>query len=104
MSDRIEQLEKFIQEDPGDPFNYYALALECAKSNEGKALGILKELVKNHKDYLPIYYQLGKLYERVGQKADALNVYSIGITIAQKQNDIKTLRELTAALQELVEE
>lgn len=104
MSDRVERLKQFIREDPADPFNYYALALEYAKTDESKALGILNELIQRHKDYVPSYYQLAKLYERVGQKNSAIETFLIGIEVAQQQNDLKTLRELNAALEELSDE
>ena len=101
MSKRIKQLEQFIADDPGDPFNYYALALEHAKMDERKALPTFTHLIINHKDYLPTYYQLAKLYENLGQKEDAAVIFREGIKIATLQNDLKTLRELRAALQEL---
>jgi Tfp pilus assembly protein PilF len=104
MSDRVEQLKQFIAEDPADPFNYYALALEYVKIDESKALAILNELVQSHKDYVPIYYQLAKLYERVGQKENAIHTFYSGIKVAQQQQDLKTLHELNAALQELLED
>lgn len=103
MSDRIKQLEQFIVEDPSDPFNYYALGLEYANIDEYKALDIFKHLVQKHKDYLPVYYQLAKLYERLGQKDHAIDAFIEGIAIAKQQTDLKTLRELNAGLEELHE-
>ena len=104
MSDRVEQLKRFIAEDPEDPFNYYALALEYTKIDEGKALGLMSELLQRHKDYVPVYYQLAKLYERFGQKENAIDTFRTGIKVAAQQNDRKTLSELNAALQELLED
>lgn len=101
MSDRIKQLEQYITEDPEDPFNYYALGLEYLNVNERKALDIFRLLQKDHKDYVPTYYQLAKLYERLGQKENAIHAFNEGIVIAKNQNDLKTLRELRAGLQEL---
>lgn len=101
MSDRIKQLEYFITEDPDDPFNYYALGLEYMNVDEHKALDIFKLLLKDHKDYVPTYYQLAKLYERLRQKENAIHAFNEGILIAKNQNDLKTLRELRAGLQEL---
>jgi tetratricopeptide (TPR) repeat protein len=104
MLDRIKLLEGFIEEDPGDPFNYYALGLEYAKKDEQKALGIFKRLVNDHKDYVPTYYQLAKLYEQVGQKESALSTYHDGISIAKQQQDFKTQQELIGALAQLNED
>jgi lipoprotein NlpI len=101
MSERIKQLEQFITDDPADPFNYYALALEHAKIDEHKALHTFTYLITNYKDYLPTYYQLAKLYEGLGQKENSAVIFREGVKIATLQNDLKTLRELRAALQEL---
>jgi|SRR5687768_7797269 uncharacterized protein HemY len=104
MSDRIKQLERFIEEDPQDPFNYYALGLEYAKEEEQKALNIFVQLITRHKDYVPTYYQLAKLYEQVGQKENAVAAYNEGILIATQQKDFKTRQELMAGLEQLEED
>lgn len=101
MSERIKKLEQFIVEHPTDPFNLYALALEYVKVDKSKALEIFIRLIQDHKDYIPTYYQLAKLYEDLGQKENASEVFRQGITITKQQNDLKTLRELNAGLQEL---
>jgi len=104
MLQRIKLLERFIKEDPSDPFNYYALGLECAKQDEQKALDIFIQLIVDHRDYLPTYYQLAKLYEQVGQRERALTTYNAGILIAKQQKDFKTQQELAAALEQLKED
>jgi tetratricopeptide (TPR) repeat protein len=103
MSERIKQLEEFITEDPSDPFNFYALALEYAKVDDPKALDLFNHLVKNHTDYVPTYYQFAKLYESLGQKENAIKIFTQGITIATQQNDLKTLQELRTGLSEVDE-
>lgn len=102
MTERIKQLEQFIEEDPSDPFNYYALALEYSNLHEHKALSIFEQLAKEKKDYLPVYYQLAKLYAQMGRRDNAVQTFNAGITVAKNQNDTKTLRELRAALEELL--
>jgi tetratricopeptide (TPR) repeat protein len=104
MLDRIKQLERFIEEDPNDPFNYYALGLEYAKKDEQKALDIFRRLTEEHKGYIPTYYQLAKLYEQVGLKESAVLTYNEGIFIATQQKDFKTRQELLAGLEQLHEE
>jgi uncharacterized protein HemY len=101
MSDRISHLEHFIRQDPSDPFNYYALGLEYVNRDKHKALGLFQYLMKEHKNYVPTYYQLAKLYEEMGQKENAIQAFNNGILIARQQNDLKTLRELNAGLLEL---
>ena len=104
MSDRIKLLKQFITEDPDDPFNYYALGLEYLEANKHLAIDIFQQLTKEHQDYLPTYYQLGKLYEQVGAKDQAILIFNEGLRIAKAQNNLKTFRELSAALEEILNE
>ncbi len=104
MPSRIQQLKQFINDDPEDPFNYYALALEYIKTDEKQALQILENVIINHKNYIPTYYQLAQLYERTAQKEKAIQTCNEGMVIARRQNDMKTFRELSAALDLLEDE
>ncbi|HMT30890.1 MAG TPA: tetratricopeptide repeat protein [Bacteroidia bacterium] len=97
-TNRIELLKSYIEEDPDDIFSVYALALEySAIESFGEAIPLLENLQKNHPDYLPTYYQLGKLLEKTGNFSKAIEVYILGEQVASKQNDIKTRSELLAA-------
>jgi tetratricopeptide (TPR) repeat protein len=98
----IEQLQQFVNEDPGDPFNLYALALEYQKTDEQKALDIFNRLRSEHVEYVPTYYHLGKLYQELSEVEKALQVFEQGIEAARMQNDLKALRELQTAKQELL--
>jgi tetratricopeptide (TPR) repeat protein len=104
MSPRIDQLIQFIKDDPDDPFNHYALALEYCKMDEKHAMEIFENLLKNHPQYIPVYYQLAQLYARIGQKEKAIQTFNVGIAIAREHQDYKTLRELNTAVEELLED
>jgi tetratricopeptide (TPR) repeat protein len=95
---RIELLEKFIREDPSDPFNYYALALEYLKTNPSKAKLLFEDLLVNHADYLPVYYTAGTFYADGGDEHRAREILSKGVEVARRQSDVKALRELQGAL------
>lgn len=101
MTDRIRQLEKFMEEDSSDPFIHYALALEYAKVDQQKAIDTFEILMQTRREYLPTYYQLAKLYESQEKKANAVKVFDDGIDLARKQNDLKTLQELQRAREEM---
>lgn len=101
MSSRVHQLLKFLDEDPKDPFNIYALALEYQKFDPDKALTFFNLLLQEHVDYVATYYHLGKLYEELGDKEEATRVFELGIEKAKEQQDPKALRELQNALGEL---
>ena len=102
---RIEQLRSFIADDPKDIFSKYALALEYA-ANEmiEEAIVELCKLKEIESDYLPLYYQLGKLFEKSGNILLAIDAYQAGIPIAQTQKNTKTLSELKSALEQLQED
>ncbi len=76
----------------------YALALEYVRLDKPKdAIALLEEVLKQNADYLPSYYQLGKLYEKSSRHADALKIYADGMRVARQQKDLHTLSELQGA-------
>lgn len=95
---RLEQLKQFAAEEPHDPFNYYALALEYLKSNPDEAQGIFKNLLISHPDYLPTYYPYAQLLAERKENALAEQTFQNGIEAAKNAGDVKTMRELQAAL------
>lgn len=99
---RLEQLKKFLEEDPVDPFNIYALAIEYQKTDHSVALRLFKQLLHEYPDYLATYYHLAKLYQGLDQKENALKIFAVGIEKSRQLNEAKALRELQAAYDELV--
>src|SRR5690606_24202390 len=98
MSDRIQQLTEFLNDNPADPFLLYALATEYAKIGQtSEALRYYNLLQTDHPDYVGTYYHLGKLYDALGQKDDAIATYRRGMEIAQQKNDRHAFSELQAA-------
>src|SRR5258707_13773512 len=100
-SERIKMLEQFVAEDPTDPFNRYALALELTKSDKQKAKEIFDHLIHSHPDYVPAYYQAALLYLEMSLNKDATTVIENGIVVAKKQNNLKAASELISLLDEM---
>ncbi|HEV8512274.1 MAG TPA: tetratricopeptide repeat protein [Cyclobacteriaceae bacterium] len=100
-SDRIKMLEQFVAEDPTDPFNHYALALELTKSDKQKAKEIFDQLILSNPDYVPAYYQAALLYLELKLNKDATIIIETGIVQAKKQNNLKAANELRALLDEI---
>jgi tetratricopeptide (TPR) repeat protein len=98
---RLHQLLKFLEEEPNDPFNIYALALEYQKIDHEKALAFFQLLTVEHADYVATYYHLGKLHEELGNKEEAIRIFETGIEKARTCQDYKALRELQSALGEI---
>jgi len=99
MSSRRIMIEAMLQTHPEDPFLHYALALEFQKEGEiQRAIDCLIELKKIKSDYLAIYYQLGKMYESIGDNEKAIDSFMDGRRLAKKMGDIKAAGEISEAL------
>lgn len=101
-TERIKQLQQFYDEDPSDPFNLYALALEYMKTDRGRARQLFETLIQHHADYLPVYYQAAQLCADTGDRARAVQIFENGIALAKKLNDRKAQRELQSAYDEMM--
>lgn len=93
---RLEQLRQFVADDPADPFNTYALALECLKTDVTEGITLLLNLLQSHPEYLPTYYQAATLLSATGKQTEATQIAERGIALAQTKNDLKARRELQA--------
>ncbi|MDF2430370.1 MAG: hypothetical protein JWP44_1 [Mucilaginibacter sp.] len=99
---RLEKLLEFIKNEPEDPFLKYALATEYLRLNEtDKALEYYEDLTAHHPNYVGTYYHLGKLYEALGRKEDAIKTYETGMKVTREQRDNHALSELQAVYNEL---
>lgn len=103
MNDRIAILKSFIEEDPGDAFNFYALALEYINQGDhAEARVLMEQLYLTHPEYLANYYHYGKLLERFGEADRAILIYSEGEKVALLQKNQKTYNELRSAREEIM--
>lgn len=94
---RIQQLIRFVQEEPGEPFNVYALAMEYLDGQPEQARAYFDQLLTDHPDYLPTYYHAAALFAGTDQRDRAAELYERGIALARTQNNQKTLQELQRA-------
>ena len=95
--DRLKLLKQFAQEEPGDPFNLYALALEYLKINPSEADRLFEKLVSTHPDYLPTYYPYAHLLIERKDLDKAERIFQQGMETAKAKNEFKTFREIQAA-------
>lgn len=95
---RLQQLQRFLEQSPEDPFLLYALAIEYVGLNQdGAAETLFRKLLTENPDYLASYYHYGRLLERLERVDEALAMFAAGVELAQRQGDEKTLRELRDA-------
>jgi len=96
---RIEQLLKFLEEEPDNPFNLYALALEYQNHDLEQAASYYDRLLEAHKEYLPTYYHAAAFYAERGELERAKKIYERGMDLAGKEQNQMALRELKNAYQ-----
>jgi FimV-like protein len=102
--DRIEKLKEFLRADPSDSFSKHALALEYSKlGDEATARRLLEEVLEADPGAVGSYYQLGKLLERTGESALALQWYEKGMAAARAAGEKRAYNELQAAYDELAD-
>ncbi len=101
-NERLLNLESFLKEEPEDPFNWYAVAMEYKSIDLLKCQSHLAHLLEHFPDYLATYYQIAELLIDASKKEDAEILLEKGIKLAKTQNDSNTLRELQNLLNSLL--
>lgn len=96
---RIQQLIRFVQEEPDEPFNVYALAMEYVANEPVQARAYFDDLLTRFPDYLPTYYHAAALYAALDERDRAAALYEKGIDLARIQQNQKTMLELQRAQQ-----
>ncbi|MCZ2355472.1 MAG: tetratricopeptide repeat protein [Bacteroidia bacterium] len=103
-SERLSQLLSFQEQDPNDTFITFALALEYVSLGEDeKACNLFDSIYQKKPDYVALYYQYGKLMEKLNRIEDAKRLYQEGIVYAEKMGEVRTRAELFTALQEMLD-
>lgn len=103
QNERLAQLFAYIKEDPNDPFLYYAIATEYAREGQlDQALNYFTQTRDKFPAYVGTYYHLGRLYEKLDKKENAIDSYRAGIKVADDARDLHARRELAQALATLL--
>ena len=102
MTSRLEQLQKFLEEEPADAFTHYAIALEYASMGKlSAAVEKLEEVIILEPNYVAAYHQLGILLARMNNAAEAVKAFERGIEIAGLVGDTHARSEMEAAIDEM---
>lgn len=100
----IEQLEKLLAADPGDPFTLYALGQEFAKRGEvDKAVAFYDRSIAANPDDGYTYFHKARALQAASRVPDAIAAVRSGIAAARRAGDNKALNELGGLLDELDE-
>lgn len=103
MSNRLQQLQNFLTEEPNDPFLLYAIATEYLKLEDSEqALAYYLKSISVNENYVGTYYHLGKLYEKLKDSAAAEKTYKKGMDIARTIGQQHAFSELQQAYNKLM--
>ncbi len=96
---RIDALLSMLQTEPKDIFLNYSLAMEYASENNlGLAEDQFLKVLNFQPDYIPAFYQLGKLYELKQINDKALEFFYKGKDLAKTQGNNKAFNEFSEAI------
>ncbi|MCL6258745.1 tetratricopeptide repeat protein [Aquiflexum sp. TKW24L] len=96
---RIAMLKSFVEQEPENPFNYYALALEHLDFDLNSATDYFKKLLEEYPEYLPTYFHAASFFADQGEVTSSKNIYEKGIQLAEFQKDEKAIKELKNSYQ-----
>ncbi|REG92623.1 tetratricopeptide repeat protein [Algoriphagus antarcticus] len=97
--DRIQLLRQFTEEEPDNPFNWYALAIEFRETDQEEAYTLFAKLLTDHPTYLATYFPAAHLYAEMGEIDQSKVIFENGIALALEQKNVKALQELQNAYQ-----
>lgn len=103
-NNRLAQLQSLLEEEPGDPFLRYAIALE--RKREGDLEGAvtdLEGLLREDPGYIACYYQLALMLADLGRLQEAIGACRAGALQCLVGGDAKARAELMALMHGLEE-
>lgn len=95
----MQQLEKLLAADPGDPFVLYAMAIELAKQGKHEdAIGYFDRCLAADSLYCYAYFHKARSLEALGRHADLKAALTAGVAAAKEAGDGKALSEISGYL------
>jgi len=100
--DRFAMLNEIHEQNPGDAFARYGLAMEYAKTGRVEdAMTEFGKLLATHPDYTPGYFMAAQTLASATRVNDAKKMLQDGIASAQRTGNAHALSEMEAMLAEL---
>ncbi len=97
--ERLQILRDFITEEPENPFNYYALALELREKGPEEASRLFDHILQHHPEYLAAYFPSAHFFAELNLLRKAQEIFEKGIALAARQQNDKASKELKNAYQ-----
>lgn len=102
MSDRLEKLLAFHEQDPHDTFCTYGIAMEHIKAGAlDEAIAWLDKTMAIDADYAYAYFQKARALSQKGDTDAARAVVDAGIAAAQRSGDQHAAEELAGLKESL---
>jgi tetratricopeptide (TPR) repeat protein len=99
---RLQMLAQFLEQNPGDAFARYGLAMEYSKAGQTEqALAEFNKLLELHPDYTNGYFMAAQTLERSGRTAEAKKMLESGVEAARRTGNKHALSEMSGMLEEL---
>lgn len=100
--ERIDELQKLLQEDPDDPFLHYATGLERLKKLQyQEAIASFTTCLEKDPAYTAAYYQLGLVFMELDIVDVAARYLTQGLHYAREKKDFKSAAEFEEQLDAL---
>lgn len=96
---RLKMLHTCCEQEPQDPFNWYALATEYRKYNLDEAIPYYEKVLTDFPEYTANYYHLASAYVEKEEIEKAKEVYEKGLKVMSKEKELKLWQELNNAYQ-----
>ena len=101
-NNRLEMLNHFLEQNPGDAFARYGLAMEYAKLGQIEtALQQFQKLLELHPDYTNGYFMAAQTLAKAERTTEARFMLEKGIESARRTQNRHALSEMQAMLDEL---
>ena len=104
MEERVGMFKQVLEIDPQDQvanFGLGSIYLETGRYEEG--LEPLKTVIEAHRDYSAAYLLLGKTWEKLSNREEAIEIYKLGIAAASKKGDLMPLKDMQNRMNQLLQ-
>ena len=104
MEERVGMFKQVLEIDPQDQvanFGLGSIYLETGRYEEG--LEPLKTVIEAHQDYSAAYLLLGKTWEKLSNREEAIEIYKQGIAAASKKGDLMPLKDMQNRMNQLLQ-
>lgn len=100
--DRLNLLLQFLEQNPGDAFARYGLAMEYSRLGQTEtALEQYRKLLELHPDYANGYFMAAQTLDRAGRTEEAKKMLKDGLAAAKRASNQHALKEMSAMLDEI---